>query len=63
MRFDIVDLRLFLHVAEARSITHGAERAGLALASASARIRGMEGSAWHSIARSRSPGRIGIASR
>lgn len=42
MRFDLVDLRLFLHVAEARSITHGAERASLALASASARIRGME---------------------
>jgi DNA-binding transcriptional LysR family regulator len=42
MRFDLVDLKLFLHVAEARSITHGAERANLALASASARIRGME---------------------
>jgi DNA-binding transcriptional LysR family regulator len=42
MRFDIVDLRLFLHIAEARSITHGAERSNLALASASARIRGME---------------------
>jgi DNA-binding transcriptional LysR family regulator len=42
MRFDLVDLRLFLHVAEAHSITHGAERANLALASASARIRGME---------------------
>ncbi len=42
MRFDLVDLRLFLHVAEARSITHGAERANLALPSASARIRGME---------------------
>jgi DNA-binding transcriptional LysR family regulator len=42
MRFDLVDLRLFLHVADARSITHGAERANLALASASARIRGME---------------------
>jgi DNA-binding transcriptional LysR family regulator len=42
MRFDLVDLRLFLHVAEAQSITHGAERANLALASASARIRGME---------------------
>lgn len=42
MRFDLADLRLFLHVAEARSITHGAERANLALASASARIRGME---------------------
>jgi DNA-binding transcriptional LysR family regulator len=42
LRFDLVDLRLFLHVAEARSITHGAERSNLALASASARIRGME---------------------
>jgi len=42
MRFDLVDLRLFLHVAEAQSITHGAERAHLALASASERIRGME---------------------
>ncbi|HEY0526962.1 MAG TPA: LysR substrate-binding domain-containing protein [Stellaceae bacterium] len=42
MRFDLTDLRLFLHVAEAASITHGADRAGLALASASARIRGME---------------------
>ena len=42
MRFDLTDLRLFLHVAEARSITHGAERSNLALASASARIRGME---------------------
>ena len=41
-RFDLVDLRLFLHIAEARSITHGAERSHLALASASARIRGME---------------------
>jgi DNA-binding transcriptional LysR family regulator len=42
MRFDLTDLRLFLHVAEARSMTRGAERAALALASASARIRGME---------------------
>jgi DNA-binding transcriptional LysR family regulator len=42
MRFDLTDLRLFLHVVEAESITHGAERAGLALASASERIRGME---------------------
>ena len=37
MRFDFVDLRLFLFVAESGSITLGAERAGLALASASAR--------------------------
>lgn len=42
MRFDLTDLRLFAHVIEAESITHGAERANLALASASARIRGME---------------------
>jgi len=42
MRIDLVDLRLFLNVCDAASITHGAERANLALASASARIRGME---------------------
>jgi DNA-binding transcriptional LysR family regulator len=42
MRFDLVDLRLFLFVVEASSITHGAERAGMALASASERIRLME---------------------
>ena len=42
MRIDLVDLRLFLHVCDAASITHGALRANLALASASARIRGME---------------------
>lgn len=42
MVFDLVDLRLFALVVEAGSITRGAERAGLALASASARIRAME---------------------
>ncbi|CAL79862.1 putative transcriptional regulatory protein, LysR family [Bradyrhizobium sp. ORS 278] len=42
MRFDLVDLRLFIAVAEARSITGGADRAHLALASASARIKGLE---------------------
>jgi len=42
MRFDLVDLRLFLHVTEAGSVTHGAQRSNLALAFASARIRGME---------------------
>jgi DNA-binding transcriptional LysR family regulator len=42
MRFDLVDLRLFLHVVEAGSITHGAERAHLAVAAASTRIRNME---------------------
>ncbi|NVN88208.1 MAG: LysR family transcriptional regulator [Rhodopseudomonas sp.] len=42
MRFDLVDLQLFVAVAEARSITAGAVRANLALASASARIRALE---------------------
>ena len=42
MRFDLSDLALFRHVAEAGSITGGAERAHLALAAASTRIRNME---------------------
>ncbi|WP_439610690.1 LysR substrate-binding domain-containing protein [Reyranella sp.] len=42
MRFDFTDLRLFQFVVQTGSITRGAERAHLALASASARIRGME---------------------
>ena len=42
MRFDLTDLSLFRHVVEAGTITHGAERANLALAAASTRIRNME---------------------
>jgi DNA-binding transcriptional LysR family regulator len=42
MRFDLVDLQLFIAVADQRSITGGANRAHLALASASARIKGLE---------------------
>src|SRR6516162_5392940 len=42
MRFDLVDLQLFIAVADGGSITHGAMRANLALASASARIKGLE---------------------
>jgi DNA-binding transcriptional LysR family regulator len=42
MRFDLVDLQLFIAVAETRSITNGALRVHLALASASARIKGLE---------------------
>ena len=42
MRVDLVDLSLFRHVVEAGSITHGAERAHLALAAASTRIRNLE---------------------
>lgn len=42
MRFDLTDLRLFLAVAEAGSITHGAAEVGLSLAAASERLRDME---------------------
>src|SRR5258708_18871161 len=42
IRFDLTDLRLLLHVADAASITHGATRANMTLASASERIRAME---------------------
>src|SRR5712672_2257702 len=42
MRFDLPDLSLFRHVVDAGSITGGAERAHLALAAASTRIRHME---------------------
>jgi DNA-binding transcriptional LysR family regulator len=42
LRFDLTDLRLFLDVAEAASITHGAGRSNMTLASASERIRAME---------------------
>jgi DNA-binding transcriptional LysR family regulator len=42
MRFDLVDLQLFIAVADARSITRGALATHLALASASARIKGLE---------------------
>src|ERR1700744_581492 len=42
MRFDLVDLQLFVAVADSRSITGGALQVHLALASASARIKGLE---------------------
>jgi DNA-binding transcriptional LysR family regulator len=42
MRFNLTDLRLFLAIAETGSITHGAGRANLALASASARVHALE---------------------
>lgn len=45
MHLDLADLRLFVAVAEAGSITGGAARAGLALASASARLRDLEAEA------------------
>ncbi|MBS0453495.1 MAG: LysR family transcriptional regulator [Proteobacteria bacterium] len=42
MRFDLTDLRLFVNVVEAGSLTAGAERTHLSLASASQRVLGME---------------------
>jgi DNA-binding transcriptional LysR family regulator len=42
MRFDLIDLRLFLHTLETGSITQGAARSNMSLPSASARLRGME---------------------
>lgn len=44
MRFDLSDLRLFLAVVDAGSITHGASVANLSLAAASERLRDMEAS-------------------
>lgn len=42
MRFDLTDLRLFVAVIDAGSITHGATEAGLSLPAASERLRDME---------------------
>ncbi|PZU07607.1 MAG: LysR family transcriptional regulator [Sphingobium sp.] len=42
MRFDLTDLRLFLAVVDAGSITHGAADVGLSLPAASERLREME---------------------
>lgn len=42
MRFDLIDLQLFLDVVETANITRGAEKSNMALASASGRIRKME---------------------
>jgi DNA-binding transcriptional LysR family regulator len=44
MHFDLIDLTLFIHVLESSNITAGAAKSCLSLASASARIRGMEAS-------------------
>ena len=42
MHFDLIDLRLYLHILDAGNITAGAARSHLSLAAASARIRAME---------------------
>ncbi|AQT96431.1 MULTISPECIES: LysR substrate-binding domain-containing protein [Pseudomonas] len=44
MHFDLIDLRLYLHVLDTGNITAGAGRSHLSLAAASARIRAMEAS-------------------
>ncbi|MBD1598257.1 LysR family transcriptional regulator [Pseudomonas typographi] len=43
MHFDLPDLRLFVHIGEAPSLTQGARRACLSPAAASARIKALEG--------------------
>jgi DNA-binding transcriptional LysR family regulator len=42
MHFDLTDLRLFIHIAEASSLTHGARRAFISPAAASVRIKALE---------------------
>ncbi|RYY97606.1 MAG: LysR family transcriptional regulator, partial [Comamonadaceae bacterium] len=44
MRMDWTDLRVFLHVCEAGSMTAAATRCHLTLAAVSARVRGLEAS-------------------
>ena len=44
MHFDLTDLRLFLHVTDANNISRGAERAHMAVSSASERIAKLESS-------------------
>ena len=63
MHFDLVDLQLFIAVAETRSITNGAQRVHLALASASERIKGLEAGAWRCAADARPPRRRADAGR
>lgn len=42
MEFDLVDLELFINIAETNSVTHGGERSHLAVPSASMRIKNVE---------------------
>lgn len=42
MHFDLVDLRLFVNIAEANSLTRGAEKSALSLPAASMRIKNLE---------------------
>ncbi|MGB7191876.1 MAG: LysR family transcriptional regulator [Collimonas pratensis] len=43
MHFDLSDLRLFVHIAEAQNLTKGASRACVSPAAASARLKALEG--------------------
>lgn len=43
MHFDLSDLRLFVHIAEAESITGGARRAHISTPAVSTRIKDLEG--------------------
>ncbi|NMG42513.1 LysR family transcriptional regulator [Aromatoleum toluvorans] len=45
MHFELRDLRLFIHVAESKSLTKGAERSHLSLPAVSARIKDLEAEA------------------
>jgi len=42
MHFDLVDLRLFVHIADTRSVTRGAGRAHLSVPAASIRVKNLE---------------------
>ncbi|MEP4422164.1 MAG: LysR family transcriptional regulator, partial [Nitratireductor sp.] len=42
LRYDLVDLRLFVSIAEAGSLTKGAERAHLSVGAASMRVKNLE---------------------
>ncbi|HEY9573756.1 MAG TPA: LysR family transcriptional regulator, partial [Pusillimonas sp.] len=42
MRFDLTDLRLFMNIHDTGTITKGAQRSHITLASASERVKGME---------------------
>lgn len=44
MHFDLADLRLFLHLAECKNLTRGAQAAALSPAAASGRLKALEGS-------------------
>ena len=56
MRFDLTDLRLFVNIHESGTMTEGAERTHMTLASASERVKGMEANVGVSLFRRGSKG-------